>query len=140
MRIYNVACAVLLAGLGLGATTIDARENPDRSEQYCRLFTKVRDNLSVSFGKSIDPLTRFSGIEVICDHKAMIFNQDVNLNRTDIDQEWVARRTKHWSNTYCGRHAAFANAMRNGWTISTVLSLADGNTLRIDAQCHDAEA
>jgi hypothetical protein len=140
MRFDRLACAVLLAFIGQSAIADDGRETPDQAQQYCRLFSKVRDNLSASFGKNVDALTRFSGIEVVCDHKAMVFRQDVNLNRSDIDREWVARRTQHWSKTYCGRHPAFASAIRNGWTISTILSLADGSTLRIDAQCHDAEA
>ncbi len=139
MRSYRLAYAIALAGLATGATTIDAHEPRDPAQQYCRLFSKVRENLSGSFGSKVDPLTRFSGIEVICDHKAMVFRQDVNLRISDIDQDWVARRTRHWSKTYCGRHAAFASAIRNGWTISTVLSLADGQVLRIDAACHDAE-
>ena len=125
MRLNRLACAVVLAAFGIGATAIDAHEPETNAKQYCQLFSKVRDNLS--------------GIEVICDHKAMVFRQDVNLTSSDIDRDWVARRTQHWSKTYCGRHPAFAGAIRNGWTISTVLSLADGQNLRIDAACHDAE-
>jgi hypothetical protein len=139
MRLYHLACTVVLATIGTGATTIDAHEPEENAQQYCKLFTKVRDTLSARFGSNVDPMTRFSGIEVICDHKAMVFRQDVSLRSSDIDRDWVARRTRHWSKTYCGRHAAFAGAIRNGWTISTVLSLADGQVLRIDAACHDAE-
>ncbi len=139
MRLNRLACAVVLAAFGIGATAIDAHEPETNAKQYCQLFSKVRDNLSGSFGTNVDPLTRLSGIEVICDHKAMVFRQDVNLTSSDIDRDWVARRTQHWSKTYCGRHPAFAGAIRNGWTISTVLSLADGQNLRIDAACHDAE-
>lgn len=117
-----------------------ASEPDSGTENYCTLFSKVRDNLSGSFGSQIDPLTRFSGLEVMCDHKAMVFSQNVGLRKPEIDDAWVARRSKYWSKTYCDRHPAFANAIRNGWTISTVFILADNSTLRIDAVCHDAEA
>ena len=139
MRLYPLACTVVFAGFVTGATAINAHEPEENAQHYCKLFSKVRDNLSAKFGSNVDPLTRFSGIEVICDHKAMVFRQDVSLRSSDIDRDWVARRTRHWSKTYCGRHAAFAGAIRNGWTISTVLSLADGQGVRIDAACHDAE-
>jgi hypothetical protein len=139
MRLYPLACTVVFAGYVTGATAINAHEPEENAQHYCKLFSKVRDNLSAKFGSNVDPLTRFSGIEVICDHKAMVFRQDVSLRSSDIDRDWVARRTRHWSKTYCGRHAAFAGAIRNGWTISTVLSLADGQVVRIDAACHDAE-
>jgi hypothetical protein len=139
MRLYYLACTVVLAGFVTGATAIDAHEPEENAQHYCKLFSKVRDNLSARFGSKVDPLTRFSGIEVVCDHKAMVFRQDVSLRSSDIDRNWVARRTRHWSKTYCGRHATFAGAIRNGWTISTVLSLADGQVVRIDAACHDAE-
>jgi hypothetical protein len=139
MRLYPLACTVVFAGFVTGATAINAHEPEENAQHYCKLFSKVRDNLSAKFGSNVDQLTRFSGIEVICDHKAMVFRQDVSLRSSDIDRDWVARRTRHWSKTYCGRHAAFAGAIRNGWTISTVLSLADGQVVRIDAACHDAE-
>jgi hypothetical protein len=139
MRLYPLACTVVFAGFVTGATAINAHEPEENAQHYCKLFSEVRDNLSAKFGSNVDPLTRFSGIEVICDHKAMVFRQDVSLRSSDIDRDWVARRTRHWSKTYCGRHAAFAGAIRNGWTISTVLSLADGQVVRIDAACHDAE-
>jgi hypothetical protein len=139
MRLYPLACTVVFAGFVTGATAINAHEPEENAQHYCKLFSKVRDNLSAKFGSNVDPLTRFSGIEVICDHKAMVFRQDVSLRSSEIDRDWVSRRTRHWSKTYCGRHAAFAGAIRNGWTISTVLSLADGQVVRIDAACHDAE-
>jgi hypothetical protein len=139
MRLYPLACTVVFAGFVTGATAINAHEPEENAQHYCKLFSKVRDNLSAKFGSNVDPLTRFSGIEVICDHKAMVFRQDVSLRSSEIDRDWVSRRTRHWSKTYCGRHAAFAGAIRNGWTISTILSLADGQVLRIDAACHDAE-
>lgn len=140
MRFDRRLAAILLTALAVGSTTISAQEPASPSEQYCTLFSKVRENLSRNFGSNVDPLTRFSGVEVICDHKAMVFRQDVALSKRDIDQDWVARRTAHWSKTYCERHASFAGAIRDGWTISTVMSLADGSALRIDAACHDAEA
>jgi hypothetical protein len=91
-------------------------------------------------GAQVDPLTRFSGIEVMCDQKAMVFRQQIDLRSRDVDKTWVAQRSQHWSKTYCNRHPAFAEAIRHGWTISTVLALSDGQSLRIDAACHDAEA
>lgn len=140
MRINRRSAAILLAAVAFGSTTISAQEPGTPSGQYCTLFSKVRENLSGNFGAKVDPLTRFSGIEVICDHKAMVFRQDVQLSKRDIDSDWVKRRTAHWSKTYCDRHPAFAGAIRDGWTISTVMSLADGSAVRIDAACHDAEA
>jgi hypothetical protein len=139
MRLKCLAYVIGLAAFGIGATAIDAHEPEGNAQQYCEIFSKVRDTLSAKFGSNVDPLTRFSGVEVICDHKAMVFRQDVSLRSEDIDRDWVARRTRHWSKTYCRRQAAFASAIRNGWTISTVLSLADGQVVRIDAACHDAE-
>ena len=139
MRFARRSAAVLLAAFAVGSTTISAQEPVSPSGHYCSLFSKVRENLSSNFGAKVDPLTRFSGIEVICDHKAMVFRQDVQLSKQDINQDWIARRTAHWSKTYCGRHPAFASAIRDGWTISTVMALADGNAFRIDAVCHDAE-
>ncbi len=143
MRFDRRSAAVLFAALAVGSTTISAQEpaTPSgQSGQYCTLFSKVRENLSANFGAKVDPLTRFSGVEVICDHKAMVFRQDVQLTQREIDQPWVDRRTATWSKTYCNRHPAFASAIRDGWTIATVMSLADGSALRIDAICHDAEA
>lgn len=140
MRIDRRSAAVLFAALAAGSTTISAQEQATPTVQYCTLFSKVRENLSANFGAKVDPLTRFSGVEVICDHKAMVFRQDVQLTKRDIDQAWVERRSATWSKTYCNRHPAFASAIRDGWTIATVMSLADGSALRIDAVCHDAEA
>ena len=145
MRFNNRTAAVALTAIAIGSNAISAKEPPDSASQdsashYCTLFSKVRDNLSKSFGSRVDPLTRFAGMEVICDHKAMIFRQSINIGQRDITQDWVQRRSQHWSKTYCDRHPAFANAIRDGWTISTVMSLADGSALRIDAACHDAEA
>lgn len=140
MRFDSWSIVIIFAALAVGSTTISAKEPANPSAQYCTLFSKVRENLSANFGTKVDPLTRFSGIEVICDHKAMVFRQDVQLTKLDIDQAWVDRRTATWSKTYCDRHPAFANAIRDGWTIATVMSLADGSVLRIDAVCHDAEA
>lgn len=140
MRFVRRSAVILLAAFAVGSTTISAQEPGSPSGQYCSLFSKVRENLSNNFGAKVDPLTRFSGVEVICDHKAMVFRQDVQLSKHDINQDWVARRTAHWSKTYCDRHPAFAGAIRDGWTISTVISLADGSAVRIDAVCHDSEA
>lgn len=140
MRFDPRSAAFLVAALAVGSTAISAKESDGPAQHYCTLFSKVRDNLSAKFGTQVDPLTRFSGLEVICDHKAMVFRQDVELDQRDIDTDWVSRRTRHWSTTYCNRHPAFANAIRDGWTISTVMTLADGSALRIDAACHDAEA
>lgn len=140
MRYDRRIAVVFLAALAAGSTAISAEEPVSASGQYCALFSKVRQNLSANFGTRVDPLTRFSGVEVMCDHKAMVFRQDVQLTQRDIDRDWVNRRTAAWSNTYCDRHPAFAGALREGWTISTVMSLADGTALRIDAACHDADA
>jgi hypothetical protein len=141
MRVDRLAATLLIIGAGIGATAIDAHEaDPIRPEHYCQLFSKVRDNLSGTVGAKVDPLTRFSGIDVMCDQKAMVFRQQIDLRSRDVDKTWVAQRSHHWSKTYCSRHPAFAEAIRHGWTISTVLSLSDGQSLRIDAACHDAEA
>ena len=140
MRFDRRSAAVLFAALAVGSTAIRAQEPANPTEQYCTLFSKVRENLSANFGARVDPLTRFSGLEVMCEHKAMVFRQDVQLTKRDIDRAWVDRRTATWSQTYCHRHPAFAGAIRDGWTISTVISLADGSALRIDALCHNAEA
>lgn len=140
MRLEGVAVLLMLAGVGAGSNAIRAQEESPAGETYCQLFSQVRDNLSANVGSRIDRLTRLAAIDVICEHKAMVFRQDVALRPGDIDQEWVSRRTQHWSKTYCNRHRAFASAIRNGWTISTVLTLSDGSNLRIDAACHDADA
>lgn len=140
MRFAPLLAAILISAIAVGSTTISAEEPAAQSAEYCTLFSKVRENLSGKFGTKVDPLTRFSGVEVMCDHKAMVFRQDVQLTKRQVDQEWVSRRSAHWSKTYCDRHPAFAGALRDGWTISTVMSLADGSALRIDAICHDAEA
>lgn len=141
MRVDCLAAALLILGAGVGATAIDAHEtDPLQPEHYCQLFSKVRDNLSGTVGAKVDPLTRFSGIEVMCDQKAMVFRQQIELRSRDVDKSWVAQRSLHWSKTYCTRHPAFAQAIRNGWTISTVLSLSDGQSLHIVAACHDADA
>jgi hypothetical protein len=141
MRVDRLAAALLIIGAGIGATAIDAHEaDAIQPEHYCQLFSKVRDNLSGTFGAKVDPLTRFAGVDVICDQKAMVFRQQIDLRSGDVDKTWVAQRSRHWSKTYCNRHRAFAEAIRSGWTISTVLLLSDGQSLRIDAACHDAEA
>jgi hypothetical protein len=140
MRFAPRVAAILIIAIAVGSTAISAQEPAAQSGEYCTLFSKVRENLTGKFGAKVDPLTRFSGIEVMCDHKAMVFRQVVQLTKRDVDQEWVSRRSAHWSKTYCDRHPAFADAIRDGWTISTVMSLADGSALRIDAVCHDAEA
>jgi hypothetical protein len=141
MRVDRLATALLILSAGIGATAIHADEtDPLQPEHYCQFFAKVRDKLSGTVGAKIDPLTRFSGIEVMCDQKAIVFRQQIDLRSRDVDKTWVAQRSHHWSKTYCARHPAFARAIRNGWTISTVLSLSDGQSLRIDAACHDADA
>ncbi len=139
MRGGRRAAFALLAGFGISSTAIYADE-PATAAPHCAIFSKVRDNLSPSFGSRVDPLTRFAGMEVICDRKAMVFRQDVNLARSDIDSNWIAVRSRHWSRTYCDRHPVFAQAIMDGWTISTIMTLKDGQTMRIDAVCHDAEA
>lgn len=142
MRRHRVAAVTTLAALACcvatpPAVTADADPAPDF---YCRLFEKVRDNLAIRVGLQVDRLTRFDGIEVMCDHKAIVFRQNVGLPSGEIGGDWLARRQKHWSKTYCRRHPTFTGAMRAGWTISTVMHLADGQALRFDAACHDADA
>lgn len=140
MRLDGIAVILILAGVGAGSSAIRAHDDHPAGETYCQLFSQVRDNLSANVGSQIDRLTRLAAIDVMCEHKAMVFRQDVALRPRDIDREWISRRTRHWSQTYCDRHRAFASAIRDGWTISTVLTLSDGSNLRIDAACHDADA
>lgn len=139
MRIDRVA-AVLAAVACIFAPSPDLNAGAEAPDRYCRLFAKVRDNFAINVGRQVDPLTRFDGIEVVCDRKAVVFRQNVRLYSDELGKDWIMRRQRHWSQTYCKRHRAFADAMRAGWTISTILSLADGQTLRLDAACHDAEA
>ena len=134
------ASVTLIAGATLATAALGSNEFKADDEHYCAVFTKVRQNLSVKFGDQIDPLTRFSGLEVICNEKAMVFRQEIALESRHIDSGWIDRRTKYWSKTYCQRHPAFAGAIRTGWTIATVFTLADGQSVRIDASCHDAQA
>jgi len=110
------------------------------ADPHCGLFAKVQQTLSANIGRKVDPLTRFDGIEVSCARRAIVFRQDVALTSGDIGQDWITRRTRHWSKTYCERKPAFAAAIRSGWTIATRLQLADGRTLTITAACHDADA
>ena len=92
MRFFRQTAGLLLVGIAVGSTAIKANEPNSGSETYCALFSKVRVNLSGSFGLQIDPLTRFSGLEVMCDHKAIVFRQDIGLKKPEIDDSWVARR------------------------------------------------
>jgi hypothetical protein len=141
----RVAAAILAVGLITGAAPIRADETRDgntraEAQPYCQLFSMVRERLSVGFGRNVDPLTRFAGVDVLCHEKTMVFRQDVNLESRMLGEAWIARRQSHWSKTYCHQHAAFSEAIRAGWTISTILTLADGHVVRFDAACHDADA
>lgn len=142
MRPGRLAAILLVAESGLfigyiGQTSLPTEMTP---ELYCLLFQKVRENLSANVGTRVDPVTRLSGVDVICDRKALIIHQKVELRPLQIDERWLARRKLRWSKTYCNRHPTFSNAISHGWKISTILTLADGTELRIDAKCHDAEA
>jgi hypothetical protein len=140
MRLSRVAVAVLAVGFITATAPIQADETHAGTQPYCQLFSMVRERLSVGFGRNVDPLTRFAGIDVLCEQKTMVFHQDVNLARPLLGDAWIARRQSHWSKTYCRQHPAFSAAIRDGWTISTILTLSDGNVVRFDAACHDADA
>jgi hypothetical protein len=142
MRLGRLAAILLVAesGLFIGYLSQTSLPTEMTPELYCLLFQKVRENLSANVGTRVDPVTRLSGVDVICDHKTLIIHNKVELQPLQVDERWLARRKLRWSKTYCNGHPAFSNAISDGWKISTILTLADGTELRIDAKCHDAEA
>jgi hypothetical protein len=142
MRLGRLAAILLVAesGLFIGYLSQMSLPNEMTPELYCLLFQKVRDNLTANVGTRVDPVTRLAGVDVICDRKALVFHHKVELQARQIDERWLAQRKLRWSKTYCNRHPTFSNAISDGWKISTILTLADGTELLIDANCHDAEA
>jgi hypothetical protein len=142
MRLGRLAAILMAAEVAVFFAYVTRTSEPAEMtpELYCILFGKVRDNLSANFGARVDSVTQLEGVDVICDQKTLVFRHNVKLQRPQIDEKWVAQRKRRWTKSYCNRHPAFSNAIRDGWTITTVLTLADGAALRIDAKCHDAEA
>ena len=135
----------VVAGVTIAACLLAIGAQPGRAvglddDQHCGLFSKGRETLTNNIGKSVDRVTRFSGVEVSCDKKAIVFRQAVSLDRGQLVSDWVERHGRKWSKTYCRGPAAFADAIRRGWTISTIITLRDGSEVRIDATCFDAEA
>jgi hypothetical protein len=142
MRLWRPAAILLVAEFGfftgyLSYTSLPTVMTP---ELYCLLFQKVRDNISANIDARVDAGTKLSGVDVICDRKALVFHHKVELRLPQISSEWLAQRQRRWSKSYCNRHPAFSNAISDGWKISTILTLSDGTEFRIDAKCHDAEA
>lgn len=69
------------------------------ADPHCGLFSKVQKTLRSSVGKRVDRVTRFSGIDVDCHQKSVVFRQTVSLESRQLAPALLQRHGRHRSKT-----------------------------------------
>ena len=139
MAVILLTAAVLSMDHSLPAAAQSPAPNtlPD---PFCSSFESLRDEANRVRGDRVDVLTVFLGVEVRCNEKLVEYGQAVLKPNASLRTGWRDRLAKNWSKAYCKPGSQSSDAIRNGWTIASIVRTADGQEFRIEATCHEAVA
>lgn len=133
-------CAGLLTVIAVWCFPFAATADEAEQWRHCALFESVQSDLRHMVGNRIDPFTSLAGIELNCAAKVIEFHQSVRLSRQRLRDDWLRRRARAWSKTYCRPESDFKNAILDGWRIQTRFETTDGARYEVVADCFDALA
>jgi len=134
--VLRVVCSVLAAAFFLPRFAFAV----DETDQFCKYFRNIKDESNEVRGNKVDPLTVFLGVDVRCTEKKVEYGQAITVASDNLHRGWQKRLEKNWSIAYCKPGSFSSEAIRNGWTISSIVKTTDGKEFRVQAMCYDAVA
>jgi hypothetical protein len=82
----------------------------------------------------LDKVTRMDGIAVLCGTRVVAFYKFLNVAPSALREGWRERKQKQWNDVYC-TDPLWLDAIRGGWTVSTIATFVEGTRIYIDANC-----
>ena len=130
----------LLALLTMMSPSLSAASEATNTPEFCKLFQAAHAYLSERTGSRIDAITSLENVSVHCGKKTFVIRQFVSVPAKRLRSDWVARRDRAWTDSYCEPGSDFREAVLNGWTVQSEIATADGTEVQLIAQCFDAMA